>query len=1771
MKLTKSLMAILMIIAILITASSAFGEVYINEFVPNSDFEGGDDKLGEWIELYSDTGEGSVLDWTITDGTGTFTLPDKAIPADGHLVLVYEWQSEDPMPDNYVVYGEDAEDLVLADEAPDSLVLSNAAAGLEDSIYYNGVGEISASGEGESLARIHDGAIAGGTVLFNDGWIISDQPTQGELNNRMPTLLQELPEISFQEGVDEETTVSLVLSEYFSTDADAEDGENDVVTYTPNCAVDAVSLTCTIIDGVLEITLNENWDNYNPELTLTVSDTYGEEDFPITVTVESAIEIEEDSVSVVIGDNAEDENISEVIEVSSGEYVSVNFDYTNNIDGVIGYVKVNAVADQLQDPNVDVEGEDFVDYHNDDWALLPGLMTASESFDFYVPYKVEDTFTLTIEVLDEDEQGNEFFDEIVLEFDVTKKGQDAIIDSVSLTDENLSCTRITTLEVELSNIGEYGLIPELLIYNQKATNVVVGGEKIDFTFETQPTLDLNYVHTEKVPADTADNDGDGNPDNTVTLEIPVDASELSGEQTLHVYSVSPFFWNEEESFYIADYDSVEMLIEDSCINETMFDEMFTVFRDEYDSIGGNIGFTDFLIEDKPELYNFALELTYNNEDDEEFIACETNLDPDYFNCEILKNDHGEVGLEINVKEPSLCYTNADDELVCSEVKENHSVTVLPTLEVEEVTIKNNLGDEVTEEGKGLEISPMGTLTAEFKINNYLAEKFHGLNAEFYYTGEEPFNFAESKVSVDQLEGQDETTILTLNAEIPYNVAEGTYDLHLKVSGKYTADNKVKEDVFAFNLDVKPGSDGIEISELAWVDLETNETYCNQQPTLKVNMKNGGAFEEEDVNLVIKDEDGTVLYDWYTAHEKAYFTITAGQMVHPTPEIKIDTKELSVGAHTLTVEVTYNTGTDSATPKTIDFTKKDCIGVAQDALTITEDDSQGLSIDLNEYLVKEDGDVVKYEFTNIPGSNPDVITCKGTVTGKMSCGKPKDVNQELNQGQSNVTNMNVTVYGVDNTANEIVLPITVTGVNDPAEIIKSKFEFVENSYYEIALADVVSDIDNELTTLTFTEDSENIKSIGTTVDGMLKIVPENKDWNTKELPDQIEVFNLTVNDGVNETVKEVQLIVRNDKKDSAKISEKFPAEDTANSLDNENFVMNVTVDNPDGMDVEVEWTVEEVKKVGFGKDFAQYTFNQAEAKEYAVKASLVNKEDDSELDSETWNIKVNDQPLTEGFTTNLGTDLTEGELASFKGLTIENSYGKIAFDDKFEIDLRSIGDFNEIVSITANSIGIDTEKATGFDVPAEITIKGLAQGKTIVYKYPGFGEELGTKNLCTDCTLVSHLNNNYIFEVKGFSTYVVVNEKAAALEVSEILFNDVERAETVETTFTVKNLGTIDSITGLEFDTSNVDSDYSLTVLEAPTTIQPLEETTVKLQLTVPENEDAGEHSVGNLKITSNEDNETVSIKINPRNYLEIKEIEINGKSSGDFVIDEINEITVNVENNYNQDMEEVVVEVTILDVDDEDLEEESDEEDINDGDDQDFEVEFDLAGETLDQEKYTIEVKVTGEAEDGSEHEIVETKEVDLDLEKYNVVIKKATLSSTTLQCLDQTSLKVTVENLGKKKAKDVEIQVTSSNGLSLSEPDITLDDLFDDDNDKTETFILDFNEAVAGTYPITVEAFRDGDLEDSTDLSLEIKECLTTKTATQTQTQQANQDLVAQLQAQLQAQLAAQQQEDDNSAVTSSFTDTGMYTTLLGILVVLLFFAVVLAVAVMVKKSNKK
>ncbi|MBU1974039.1 MAG: hypothetical protein KKH52_01435, partial [Nanoarchaeota archaeon] len=303
--------------------------------------------------------------------------------------------------------------------------------------------------------------------------------------------------------------------------------------------------------------------------------------------------------------------------------------------------------------------------------------------------------------------------------------------------------------------------------------------------------------------------------------------------------------------------------------------------------------------------------------------------------------------------------------------------------------------------------------------------------------------------------------------------------------------------------------------------------------------------------------------------------------------------------------------------------------------------------------------------------------------------------------------------------------------------------------------------------------------------------------------------------------------------------------------------------------------------------------------------------------------------------------------------------------------------------------------------------------------------------------------------------------------------------------------------------------------------------------------------------------------------LEITDIEVNGDNNGDLKIDEDNEITVTVKNDYTEDMEDVEVTVTILDVDGDDLDEDAEEQDIDAGKDEDFTVTFDLSKEDIDEEKYEIEVVVEGTADDGTRHEISETIEVGLDLEKHKVVIKKADLAFETMQCNTQDSLRVTVENIGKNDEDEVELRVINSAlGVQLSHDNIKIDKFTDSDNEETENFLLNLEDTDPGTYTLNVELYLDGDLEDSETVELEVKECLSSTSVQQTQ----DNLLAQQLQQQLQQQLYAQQIPTETTAtstVRATFRDSTAYLALLGVMIFLAFVGMVLAMTLFLKKRR--
>jgi flagellar basal body-associated protein FliL len=397
----------------------------------------------------------------------------------------------------------------------------------------------------------------------------------------------------------------------------------------------------------------------------------------------------------------------------------------------------------------------------------------------------------------------------------------------------------------------------------------------------------------------------------------------------------------------------------------------------------------------------------------------------------------------------------------------------------------------------------------------------------------------------------------------------------------------------------------------------------------------------------------------------------------------------------------------------------------------------------------------------------------------------------------------------------------------------------------------------------------------------------------------------------------------------------------------------------------------------------------------------------------------------------------------------------------------------------------------------------------------------------------------------------------------ILFDNVDRGtRTVSVTLTASgNTGGV-TLTNVEF--VNVDSKYQATLngLTTPIDLSAGSSETFDVQLNIPNSEDAGNREIGMLKVSWMRGTETfqeeVPIQINPKNHLEIDRIEINGKTSGDLTVEEDNEIEVKVKNTFSEDIDDVEITVTILDVDGDDLDEDE-KVDINRNDDETVTLTFDLSGDNVDEDSYVIEVKVEGEDDNGANHIVTERKTVNVDREKHRVVIRRASLDQSSLSCsLKSTNLLVSIENIGENDEEDVEIRVSNSAlNIDQRKSNIDLDDYTGRNNDHRVNFPIDLQDADSGSHTFRVEVYLDGDLENSEEVTLEIQDC----GEKSTQVVESG-SLVDELQRGLEARRSS-------SNFQKSIRDGQSYLVLLGILAVLAFVAVVLALAVLFFKRR--
>lgn len=856
-------------------------------------------------------------------------------------------------------------------------------------------------------------------------------------------------------------------------------------------------------------------------------------------------------------------------------------------------------------------------------------------------------------------------------------------------------------------------------------------------------------------------------------------------------------------------------------------------------------------------------------------------------------------------------------------------------------------------------------------------------------------------------------------------------------------------------------------------------------------------------------------------------------------------------------------------------------VVEEKVKVTVTPGMSLSsLKINSATVNENGDTapfkpdqeikVDYTLTNYLDHPITGIQSKFSASGINVVGK-EIVN--LKAGESKPLSLLVKLpYNLNAEKKSATLSVEGNDYDNPNIIQKEGFNFnlvIEEEPADLVISDLTADdngiitckdsinLNVELTNKGSNDEKNVIVSLkGNKLDKSLTLPVWNKNLKNT-VPINVQKINLTT--GTNTITAKISY--RNGMEEDSKtvtvqknncLKTFVPEKTNLITADGKavNFEVNLS---ENGFDSGIQWSVDGIIKSS-GKKFS---FVETKAGDYSVKASINGDEE------HLWKVTVTDKPIYSEFETNIPADVTQEKLKSFDNLMVKNSYGQIVFNGP--VDLTNIFDLSEVIFIGDGKIAIDTVKAPELNQPATLTLnKNFLNHQIQVsdsFKTGDFKE-------CSEtvCKALSNTNGLFVFTVTGFSTYQVVEEQPADISISEILVENAERGQNATVQVTVKNIGTSDSLTGLKTELYGLNSKYKAEIVGSlPTTLEAGKEAKLELKLTVPEDEDGGKHDIGLFRVISNEKSKSAEIYLNPKSYLSLENLKINGKNEGDLTLEEINKIAVKVRNDYLEDMENVVVNVKILDVDDDDLEEESEEFDINSGDAESTTLEFDLSDEIVDEEEYELEITITGETDSGSEQELTFTQTVKVAREKHQVIVKNAALSNNILGCsISQTELDLVVENVGQSNEKDLTVKLENSElGIDSAKEGIDLDKYSKDDNSESLAFSLDLEGAPAGTYPLDVKVYRGTHLEDSQTLNLVIEECLEEKEAEQVQ-QQLAQESAQKLEQDLKAK-----QNQTAPEIKSSFRDTKNYVLLLGVMMILAVIAICLGIAVMVKRKK--
>ncbi len=358
--------------------------------------------------------------------------------------------------------------------------------------------------------------------------------------------------------------------------------------------------------------------------------------------------------------------------------------------------------------------------------------------------------------------------------------------------------------------------------------------------------------------------------------------------------------------------------------------------------------------------------------------------------------------------------------------------------------------------------------------------------------------------------------------------------------------------------------------------------------------------------------------------------------------------------------------------------------------------------------------------------------------------------------------------------------------------------------------------------------------------------------------------------------------------------------------------------------------------------------------------------------------------------------------------------------------------------------------------------------------------------------------------------------SVSTEPSEMNLGSATLNTTKTSAFNITNIGNADIIS-ISFGFS--DSDFNLQANKTNFTLAFNKTEAIRFNITIPADFSTGNVTLGKVKLISNELNiDLFVIKANVGGGLIIEDLDVflitrKSESGSDLDIDDGRKLNFdpenagpgselrfnfNIENTFADDQDidinDIIIKVTIEEIDDgEDIEEESDEFDLDSDTNQDVDV-FVNIPLSVNEGIYDVVIEVEGEDVNGNKHTVQMNLKLDIDKEGRDVIISKLSLFPETVKCTGSSTLTATIKNLGSRIEDDAKLEIVNSDlNINFVQRNIELEeDPFDVDNEFTKSIIINVGKGIeARTYPIEVKAYiQEEILWETKTINLVVEDC---------------------------------------------------------------------------------